>query len=258
MWELFDCLIDGIPAEWKVEEVARGVSFAYVRSNNGLGIAEHRIYDFRSPKLQKYPVGMPLKELAQCVKSWNFYEASMGLAAINAYYNNIDVARGNGVPIQDSLHVEDRIYDPFIMGQHEVRSKKVSVIGHFPYIQTLLEPICEMNIISGEIPQEGDFPVSAADYLLPESDMVFIGSSSLIEKTLPRYLKLAENAEKITIVGPSTTLAPALFAFGVADLSGFVVKDIERATSIIRGCENGKIFSTGQKVALKKGAKPQN
>lgn len=252
MWELFDRLINDIPSDWLVEEVAKGVSYSYVRSRNGLGIAEHRIYDFRRPVLAEYSSGMPLKELALCVKSWNFYEASIGLAAINAYYNNIDIARNNGVVIQDSLHVEDRIYDPFIMGQHEVRNKKVTVIGHFPYIQTLLEPICEMNIISGEIPQEGDYPATAADYLLPESDLVFIGSSSLIDKTLPRYLNLSKHAQKRTVVGPSTTLAPSLFEFGVDDLSGFVVKDCDRAIRLIRGCENGKIFSTGQKVAFKK------
>ncbi len=252
MWEIYDRLIDEIPEDWTVEEVIKGTHYSCVRSNNGLGIAEHRIYDYRKPVLAEYPVGMKLKELAKCVKAWNFYEASIGLAAINAYFNNIKIASENGVQIHDSLHVEDRVYDPFIMGQHEVRGKKVTVIGHFPYIQTLLEPICEMSIISGEIPQEGDFPVSATDYLLPESDLVYIGSSSLIDKTLPRYLQLSKKALKRTIVGPSTTLAPALFDYGVDDLSGFVVKDCKRALRIIKGSENGKIFSTGQKVAFKK------
>ncbi len=252
MWEIFDRLIEGIPSDWVAEEVVRGSSYSFVRSHGSIGIAEHRVYDYRMPVFNRNMEGLPLIEIAGCIKSWNFYEASIGLAAINAYYNHIETARAAGVPIQDSLHVEDRIYDPFIMAQNEVRGKKVTVIGHFPYISTLLQPICEISIVTGEIPQEGDFPLSATDYLLPESDYVFIGSSSLIDKTLPRYLKLSAKAVKRVLVGPSTTLAPALFDFGVDDLSGFVVKDVDRAVRLVKGAENGKIFSTGQKVAFKK------
>jgi uncharacterized protein (DUF4213/DUF364 family) len=252
MWKLYDSLIAGIPADWKAEEIVRGSGFAYVKSNGGLGIAEIRNYDYRMPMFTRNFEGAPLREVAECIRSWNFYEASLGLAAINAYYNHLEVAKAAGIPIGDSLHVEDRIYDPFIMSQNEVRGKKVAVLGHFPHIMTLLAPVCEMKIIAGEFPQEDDYPSSSADYIMPESDFVFIGSSSFIDKTLPRYLSLCKNAQKITIVGPSTTLAPELFNYGVHDLSGFVVKDVTRAIRLIRGAENGKMFSTGQKVAFKK------
>ncbi|MBU1107024.1 MAG: DUF364 domain-containing protein [Candidatus Riflebacteria bacterium] len=251
MWEIYDKLINGIPEDWKAEEVVRGSSYCYVKSNNGLGIAELSRYDYRMPMFTKNIEGSSLRELAVCVKSWNFYEAAVGLAAINAYYNNIEVARKAGVTIGDSMHVEDRIYDPFIMSQNEIRGKKVTVLGHFPHITTLLAPICEMKIIAGEIPQDDDYPVTAVEYLLPESDFVFIGSLSLIDKTFPRLLELSKNAQKVTVVGPSTTLAPLLFDYGVRDLSGFIVKNFDKATRMIKGAENGKIFSTGQKVSFK-------
>lgn len=251
MWEIYDKLITGIPEEWKAEEIVRGSAYSYVKSRNSIGIAELKAYDYRMPEFTRNMEGAPLREVAECIKSWNFYEASLGLAAINAYYNNIEVAKKAGVAIGDSMHVEDRIYDPFIMSQNEVRGKKVTVSGHFPYIKTLLDPICEMKIIAGEFPKDGDYPVTAAEYLIPESDFVFIGSLSFIDKTIPRLLQLAKNAQKITIVGPSTTLAPILFDYGVNDLSGFVVKDCERAIRMIKGAENGKIFSVGQKVAFK-------
>ena len=157
-----------------------------------------------------------------------------------------------GVAIGDSMHVEDRIYDPFIMSQNEIRGKKVTVLGHFPFIETLFAPVCDMKIIAGELPMEGDYPPSAAEYLLPDSDFVYIGSGCFVEKTLPRYLELSKNAQKITIVGPSTTLAPVLFEYGADDLSGYVIKDSDRAMRMIRGAETGKLFATGQKVAIKK------
>jgi len=252
MWEIFDKLIVGIPEEWKVEEIVRGSDYSYVKSGNSIGIGGLLYYDYRKPIFTKNLEGASLREVAECIKSWNFFEASVGLAAINAYYNNLEVVKKAGVAIGDSMHVEDRIYDPFIMSQNEIRGKKVTVLGHFPHIETLFEPICEMKIIAGTVPQEGDYPFAAVEYLLPESDFVFIGSACFIDKTLPRLLELSKNAQKVTIVGPSTTLAPILFDYGVNDLSGFVVKDFKKAIRIIRGAENGKIFSTGQKVAFKK------
>ena len=252
MWEIYDELINGIPESWKAEEIARGSAVSYVKSGGGIGIAGSTNYDYRMPMFTKNMEGMPLREVAECVKSWNFYEASVGLAAINAYYNNPEVARAAGVPVGDSMHVEDRIYDPFIMSQNEIRGKKVAIVGHFPFIETLFDPVCDMKIIAGEVPWEGDYPPSAAEYLLPESDFVFIRSSCFVEKTLPRFLELSKSAQKVTIVGPSTVLAPVLFDYGVHDLSGYVIKDSERAMRMIRGAENGKIFSTGQKVAFRK------
>lgn len=252
MWKLYDDLIEGIPEDWRAEEIVRGCDYAYVRSRNGLGMGEFLPNSWRAPLSLKNLEGAPLREVAACIKSWNFPEASIGLAAINAYYNNPDVAKAAGVTLSDSKHVEDRVYDPFIMSQNEVRGKKVTVVGHFPYLETLFEPVCDLRIIAGEIPLDDDYPATAAEYLLPESEYVFIRSAALVDKAMPRLLELSKRAAKVTIVGPATTLAPVLFEYGAADLSGFVVKDRERAMRLIRGSENGKIFTTGQKVAFKR------
>ncbi len=252
MWEIYDKMIEGIPESWKAEEIVRGSFFACVRSEGGLGIAGVAEYDYRMMMNTGNLEGLSLREVAEYVKSWNFYEATIGLAAINAYYNCPETARKSGVPFTEARHVEDRIYDPFIMSQNEIRGKVVTVLGHFPFIETLFQPVCDLRIIAGEMPVEGDYPPSAVEYLLPGSDYVFIGSSCFVEKTLPRILQLSKNSEKITLVGPSTTMAPVLFEYGVDALCGYVVKDKERAMRLIRGAENGKIYSTGQKVTLNK------
>jgi uncharacterized protein (DUF4213/DUF364 family) len=73
---------------------------------------------------------------------------------------------------------------------------------------------------------------------------------SFVDKSLPRFLDLAQNANVI-IVGPSTPLAPILSEFGVNDLSGFVIKDPEKALRICSGQEHNRIYSAGQKVSLR-------
>ncbi len=251
MLELYDRLIEGIPSDWRAEQVFAGRHYAMVRSCAGIGLSEVKTYEFRRPVSNNILVGSSLRDVAALIRSWNFVEASIGLAAINAYYNALAIARENGVAISDSQHAEDRIYDPFLMGQNEVKGKKVTILGHFPHILKLIGPVCDLRIIGVETPIDDDYPLSAAPYLIQESDYVFLGSSSIIDKSLPLFLKMAEKAIKVTIVGPSTTLAPALFEFGVKDLSGFVVKNESKALGIVFGYDNAKIFSAGQKVAFK-------
>lgn len=249
MWEIYDALIDGIPENLTVDELICGKRRSYVRSGDGAGISSGRSYETRMPMFSKNMIGMKLREAATCVKSWNFIEAAIGVAAINAYYNNPRVARSNGVEFSDSKRVEDRLFDPFIMSQNEIKDKKVAVVGHFPYIEKLMEPICDFSIIDWE-PETGDYPLSSCEYILPECDYVYITCSSLVDKTFPRILELSKNAKRVTVVGPGTPLAPVLFDYGVDELSGFIIKDNPRAFRIAACAENVKMSTTGQKVAF--------
>ncbi|MDQ0203571.1 Rossmann-like domain-containing protein [Pectinatus haikarae] len=249
MWEIYDQLINAIPDGLAVEYVVAGTYHVCVRSELGMGLAPLLPGDMRS---ERYPreIGMPLKKLAEAVKSWNFIEASIGHAALNAYYNAIPVAGKNGIDFGNGRHSEDRLKDPFIAYQNAIKGKKVAVIGHFHYLDKLFAPVCDLSIIE-RTQQEGDYPLEAAEYILPQSDFVIIPCSSIAYKTLPRYLELAENAYVI-MVGCSTTLSPVLFERGIDDLSGLVVSDEEKAKNIISGNIKGNIHLAAQKVSMKK------
>jgi Uncharacterized conserved protein len=253
-WQLYDELIEGIPPDCKVDDLICGTHFAAVRSGDATGISAVLTEDTIPLMLRRKSPGMSLRQLAGCIKSWNFIEASIGQAAINAYYNSVTVCQSNGVEVADSQHTEDRIYDPFIMYQNAIRNKKVAVVKHFPYVEQLFQPICDLSVLS-LYPEMGEYPISAAEYIIPECDFVFITCNTFIDKTLPQLLKLSSKA-KVIVVGPSTPMAPALAKYGVADLSGFVVKDGERAFCMCGGQESGRIYSTGQKVSLKLEAAP--
>ena len=58
---------------------------------------------------------MKLKDLASYAKSWDFYEASLGMAAINSYYNGKNNANETSY---DNLNIFDIIQD-------KVKGKKV-------------------------------------------------------------------------------------------------------------------------------------
>ena len=252
MWTLYDELIEGIPAEMTVDRLVCGAYQTLVVSGGGYGIC-NTLNDTRRPDLiPRRPAGMKLRDLAVCAKSFNFVEASIGIAALNAYYNEIDRVRALGIDIPDALHVEDRSYDPFITYQNDIKGKNVTVIGHFPYIDQLFAPVCNLSIIEKFRPERGDYPEQAAEYLLPESDYVFISSYTFAEKSLPRFLQLAGGAH-VTVVGPAVTMSPALFRYGADDLSGFVVKDGENAEKNCLGL-GGSMHAVGQKVSVKGGS----
>lgn len=251
---MYDALIEGIPADCVADEIVCGPYHAYVRSGEGHGFGAVLTGDTRHVMLTTKPVGMPLKKLAEAIKSWNYVEAGIGNAAINAYYNSVTVARKNGVNISSSRFTEDRVNDPFITYQKLVRNKKVGVIEHFPYIDNLFAPVCDLSVLA-RWPQEDEYPYTAAEYILPECDYVFIACGSLIDKSLPRFLELSKQAY-VVLVGPCTPLAPVLSQYGVKDLSGYVIKDGERARCICGGQANYSIYSSGQKVSLRFNGEP--
>ena len=246
MWELYDELIAGIPQDATVDDMACGVSGTYVRSGVGVGITSAAAETWREPMMTGKSIGMPLRELAECIKSWSFEEAGLGLAAINAWYNDTAHLRALGLDIPDAAHVEDRSADPFIALQREMKGKTVTTIGHFPLIDQLLAPICNLSVVEKFYPRDGDYPEQAADYLLPDSDYVVISAYTIVEKSLPRFLKLCENAH-VTIIGSSSPVTPILRRYGVNDIAGFAVKNSEAAKNICLGF-GGNIHSTGQKI----------
>jgi uncharacterized protein (DUF4213/DUF364 family) len=251
MWELYDDMIEGIPQELTVDEIVCGTRFTYVRSGTGAGVARSALdFESRMPIYTKPLLGASLKDVAGCIRSWNLLEAAIGCAAINAYYNNPEIAQKNGVENSGGKYKEDRIHDPFIMSQNEVKGKNVCIIGHFPYIDKLLEPVCNLSILEWQ-PEEGDFPMMACEHLLPESEYVFISATAVVDKTLPRYLELAKSAKRIILVGPGTPLSPSLFSYGVQDLSGFLITDAQKAARIIAGAEQRKLSCAGHKTSLK-------
>ncbi|MBP2134039.1 uncharacterized protein (DUF4213/DUF364 family) [Methanomicrobium sp. W14] len=246
-WEVYDAMIEGIPDDVFVDDIMIGTEHAFVRSGKGAGISPYRAYWQRAPQSTEDKEGKPLNEVAKLVKSWNFIEASAGGAAITAWYNSPENAEKNGVEILPQKRVEGRLKDPFINSQNDVKGKKVCVVGHFPFLEGLFEPICDLSIVEWD-PGVGDYPYTACEYLLPGCDFAFLTCASINDKSFPHLLELSENAQKVTVVGPGTPLAPQLFDYGVNDLSGFVITDIPKARKIMTGAQFQRIYSTGAKV----------
>ncbi|QQK08590.1 DUF364 domain-containing protein [Miniphocaeibacter halophilus] len=186
-------------------------------------------------------IGKELKDVAKLIKSWNFRESSLGLAAVNTYYNTFKKAKENNVDFSNK--------DAFDVYREIVKGKDVSVIGHFPFLEKQIKDICNLYIIERN-PRKGDYPDSACEYLLPKSDYVFITSSTIVNKTFPRLIELSQG-KKVIMVGPSTPITPILFKYGISDLSGFIVENKDGVINTINSGRHREFFKYGNMVSLK-------
>lgn len=149
-------------------------------------------------------------ELAEYSRSWNLIEASIGVAAINSMIDTDGATDANASEI--------------IL--KEGKGKKVLEVGTFPFSQELRKLAKKMWTLELDPallnPAQGIIITTAAQSIIPESEVVIITGSALINKSLEYLLDLSRAARTYTVVlGPSTCVSKVLLDYG-ADLLGGV------------------------------------
>jgi hypothetical protein len=225
LWEIYDELLALVSQNSVVDECLIGLHWTLVKSG-GIGLAMTPLEGEHKVTLSGKIIGMSVRELAECVKSWNYFEAAIGLSAINSVINT----KKNVENITNQPLVKQKYINGFDYFNKMLKGKKVAVIGHFPGIEKMSE-FCKLSILE-RIQQHGDYPDSACEYVLPKQDFVFITASTLENKTLPRILELCSKSFTI-LLGPSTPLAPVLFNYGINALVGNVVIDSAKSKQIV-------------------------
>ncbi|MFV0253589.1 MAG: Rossmann-like domain-containing protein [Beutenbergiaceae bacterium] len=231
MHPIYDALLADLPAE-RVHAGAIAPVWTWVIADGGTGIAMTPPQSYQLTTLRGQVAGMTLPDLARYVHSWNFHEAALGLAAVNAFRNRAHLLG------QDDRMVVTKPGRGGSFGGLEaaLTGKKVAVIGHGPHIRQIQDR-CQLTVLE-RLPQAGDLPDPACEYVLPEQDFVFITATALENKTMPRLLELSASAFT-AIIGPSTPLSPLLFGFGVDALFGYLIDD---ADQVVRVAGEGGYF----------------
>jgi hypothetical protein len=200
-------------AEDEVRQIACGQHWIMVEGPHGTGLAYLRRYPKelmpRLPALAR----RSLRQLADLSASWDPLEMALGVAAINAHYNRSDLTGqvGNGAQI------------------FAREPGRVVAVGAFPGLAAIL-PNCA--VIESD-PRPGEYPTVAMDTLLPGSAAVVVNSSTLVNRNLPRILRLTHGS-RVALVGPATPLTPRLYHYGIEILGGLVVRDSAGLGAAIR------------------------
>lgn len=226
MWTLYDRLLQPLPGDAVVRAGRITPIWTMVEADCGPGLAMTPPQPYRLTSLRGRVAGMGLRELAGYVKSWDFYEAALGLAAINAWYNTPALLEPDPRRIVRGPGENSGVFGGF---DRLVKGKRVTIIGHGPHVEAL-SPICRLSVLE-RLPTGSDLPDPACEYLLPQQDYVFITATALENKTMPRLLELTRNCCTV-IWGPSTPLTETLLDAGADALLGNVVLDPEQVGRI--------------------------
>ena len=103
MWTFYDRLIDGIDECITVDRVVSGASWTVVKAGEYCGLSANIEGRRTSPDFPAFR-GKSLREVARLCKSWDFAEAAIGAAAVNAYYNSC-----KSQPFQIFKHLRDTV-----------------------------------------------------------------------------------------------------------------------------------------------------
>jgi uncharacterized protein len=226
--EILNSILHSIKEDAPVEEVRRGLSWTAVVSRrcglastmaSGLGCNHDEAEGMNGSFTE-----MTALELARLSLADGMGKVSLGLAAINSL---IDINPNNYASIDGLRLVED-----------VCKEKNISVIGHFPYLDKLSETAKNLWIIEKQ-PRPGDFPEEKGSDLIPQSDIVVISSTTLINDTLPGILKLCRKGSVKMLLGPTTPLSEVLFDYGIDILAGSVVTEKE---TVLRSVSEGVSF----------------
>lgn len=148
-------------------------------------------------------VGMPAEEIAKwALQGKNVIASAMGLAVLNS------VAEFDKLEQDYKSNDSDAVFSVKIQP-----TDTIGIIGQIgPVISRLNNKVKRMIIFErGEITNNQVYSDSKQPELLPECQVVFVTSASLINGTLENLLNYCTNARDVVMVGSSTPLYPKAF-----------------------------------------------
>jgi len=243
--DIYRLLADRVPGGARVQQVVIGLNWtvAAVADENGncaTGLCYSPVNVTRTLPWSGTLAGRQVEEFIPWQIRWNGVEAAVATAILNAAINLAEDLSRQSLALENQSPGHLRVFHHFFNTPGLVAAQaRIAVIGHYPGIEQVsgerTPTIIERN------PQPGDLPDSAAEYVLPAMDWVFVTASSLANKTLPRLLELAASA-RVVLMGPSLPWLPEWRRFGVDYLAGVVVNDRDALFSVAAEAGGTRIF----------------
>lgn len=225
MWTLYEQLLEPISSKEIVAEYIAGSNYTMVITESGNAGIVKTVFDQRRPRQYFPEKGMPLLTLAKAIFSWNFMDASFGLAAIHAWYNGKD-------RFDPSLFTTSPL-TPIAKLRRLYKDHSVLLVGNQWSLEENLSSICHLSVL-GEPETKNHYPETAAEYLIPGSDFVLFDDTSLITKWAIRLFSLCQHYSIPCFpYGYGIPFSPLLFSYGAKELMGSSVCNIELCKHLI-------------------------
>ncbi len=220
-------LIQSIPRGHIVDKVIVGLNWSMVRSHHLCGIARSPSRDTegaRTIRPENGFKGLDLADIAANLNSTDPLARSIGLAAVNAYWNRPD-ANYNEIT---SVGGFAGLTPP---------GDGVIIIGGF---RGVLKRLPKARIVEREPKESSDIPETKAAPYIAKAQTLAITAQTLMNNSLNQILDIAVNVPHQILIGPSAPLCPLLLDHGLHEVSAAVIKDADAAEEFI--CETGTMI----------------
>lgn len=249
--DLYQLLCQRASAPARVQSLLLGLNWtlAQLQPDHGPGVSTglcfspvdvSRVLDWPGTLTER-----PVAELARWINSWDPCQAAVGAAVVNALIN------AHSTALQQSLFLDNDFPSHLQVFGHfapQLAGARVAVIGHYPGLENGFGAGVELTCLERR-PRAGDLPDSAAEFVLPRVDWVFITASSIANKTLPRLLELSRGA-RVVLMGPSLPWLTEWADFGVNYLAGVAVADPDFLFRVAAEGGGTRIFGRGVQYRL--------
>ncbi|WP_428604646.1 Rossmann-like domain-containing protein [Sedimenticola sp.] len=147
-------------------------------------------------------------------------------------------------------------FDPSTLGKRSdsnVTENRIGLVGFFrPLVERYLAQGKRVTIIEQQperVPEELEVSVFTTPEALADCDTVFCTASTLINNTIDSIIQATGDAQKIHLIGPSSSGLPdLLFALGIRSTGGLM---IDRPEQLKRAIDAGESWgSCGHKYQL--------
>lgn len=219
--EILDHILSTIGHDEPIDEILRGIHWTAVVSRF-CGLSSTMLRDCADDHEETEPLLFDEKtagQLARLSLSSDIGKASLGLAAINSLIS-IDTDQCTEVNAAEII-------------MEKGKGKNVSIVGHFPFVDELKEVVNNLWVIE-KWQREGDYPEEDSAQYLPQSNVIAISSTTLINHTLEGLLPLCPKSSFTMLLGPTTPMTEVLFEHGIDMISGSLVVDTRRALTYIK------------------------
>jgi uncharacterized protein (DUF4213/DUF364 family) len=248
MWEIYSRLLLEIEEmmEEPVQDYDIGTKFTYVRTKNSLGIAKTNLGQRFERKLA-YKLDYTILDLISGINSWNYNEASLALAAMNAVYNIQEFKWKSEI---ENTHVSSSNEKEHIKKLTDLIGRKtVLMVEGMTYEENYYRNICKLSVIK-EKPLQGDYPITALEYLIPDNSYVCLSGTCLVNKSIERILTISKG-KQVILDGIDVPLAPQFISEGITKVIGFVADDIDKCITYIKqGYEEASLLSCGHRYEI--------
>lgn len=233
--EILSCLKGKVPylGDITVDRVCLGWVYTAVQLSTGdVGLC-HSLLGEPSPGSSRVIrrsgtlAGSPVTDLTEMIKSWDIGERVIGVATLNALSQIVLKREHEGYGIVEGN----------ALGGIDIRrTDTVGMVGNFkPLLPRIRNKTSNVTVFERSGPlDDGVFPDTACEELLPKADVVVITGTAMANGTMGRLLELSKNARSVAVIGPSASVVPdPLFRRGVDVMGGVIMTNPDKAMQIV-------------------------